>query len=111
MLMNGVRIFRFDMSCQVFWRHRSELRAAEEIGPGPLKMAPANAAQFSRRFFIREGDLEISPGQPTILGQQEPAGEPHEIPENKQNSQRQRARYCGPGAIQEVDAEIEHAGA
>ena len=83
MLMNGVRIFRVDIARQFFRRHRPELRAAEETGAGPLEMAPANLAQFSRGFFVREGDLEIAPGKPPILRQEEPAGEAHEIPKNK----------------------------
>jgi hypothetical protein len=75
-----------------------------------LEMAPANSAQFSRRFFVREGDLEIAPGEPAILRQQEPAGEPHDIPEDKQNPQRKRARDGRARAIQKINAEIEHAG-
>src|SRR5438874_8578882 len=85
MFMNGLRIFRFDISPQFFRRHRPELRAAEKIGAGPLEMAPANSAQFSRRFFVREGGFEIAPGEPAILRQEKPAGKAHEIPENKQN--------------------------
>ena len=111
MFMNGVRIFRFDISPQFFRRHRPELRAAEETGAGPLEMAPANSAQFSRRFFVREGGLEIAPGEPAILRQEKPAGKAHEIPENKQNAQGKRAGDCRPGAIEKVNAEIEHAGA
>jgi hypothetical protein len=74
-------------------------------------MAPANSAQFLSRFFVREGDLEIAPGEPAILRQQEPPGEAHEIPEGEQNAQRKSARDCRSDAIQKINAEIEHAGA
>src|SRR4051794_38694530 len=75
MLVNSIRIFLFDITRQFFRRHRAELGAAEEIGARPLEMTPADLAQFSRRFFVREGDLEIAPGEPAILRQEEPASE------------------------------------
>src|SRR3954454_2573533 len=111
MLMNGVRIFRIDISRQFFRGHRSELCAAEEIGPGPLEMAPANSAQFLPRLFVREGNLEIAPGQAAILGKEEPAGEAYEIPDDKQKPERKSARDGRSRAIQKVNAEFEHAGA
>ena len=109
MLMNGVRIFRFDITRQVFRRHRPELRAAEEIRPGPLKMAPANSPQFPGRLFTHEGDFEVSASQAAIPGKEEPGAEAREISEGEEEPQRKPARDCRARAVQKVDAEIEHA--
>ena len=74
-------------------------------------MAADDAAQFSRGLFFPQSDLEVSAGEPAVLGEEQPGAQPHDFSQAKQETHRKSARDCRPRAIQKVDAEIEHAGA
>src|SRR5450432_2855427 len=108
--MHRIQIFCFDISRQFFRRHRTHLDAADQIGAEALEMAASDPSQFPGRFFLREGNLEIAPREAAIFREQQPGAQAHEISDGEQNAHRKCARDRRARAIQEVNAEIEHAG-
>ena len=91
-------------------RHRVELHAAEEIGAEILKMAPNDPVFFCRGFFFAEGNLDVTAGQPAIVGQAQPGEKTERLSEEKIEPQRQRGDQSQGRAVEEVNAKIDHAG-
>ena len=109
--MHRFEILDLDMTEQLFRRHRSHLDAAKKVRRAALKVPARNLPKLAFRFFATERDLEIAHRQPPIFPKKQPRQEAAAVAESKQETKWKRARDCGPGAIQKVDAEIEHAGA
>src|SRR5947209_5221138 len=109
--VNGVEVFRFQVLLDFFRRHRAYLDAAKQIGGGALKMALPDPTKFFLRFFFGERDVEIAQRKAAIFGENPPRPSSHELAQAEKKGQWQRARYCRPGTIEEIDAEIEHSGA
>jgi hypothetical protein len=90
-------------------RHAGHLDSAKQIRPEVLEMTADEPSRFARRFLVGKGDLDIAPREPAIVRQERPDQEPGDAPDVKEHAQREQANYSGDDAVQDVDAELNHA--
>ena len=109
--MQSVEIFGFDIVRKFFERHRNHLEAGKQIRAEALKIPAGDPTQFTRRRFVGEGNLQVAPRQTAIFGKHRPGAKAEEISDCEQSAHGKRARDGGAGAIQKINAEVEHAGA
>jgi hypothetical protein len=83
-------VFDLDALEDFLRRHLREFCAAKQIGAEPPEMSAHELAQFARRLFIREGDLEVARCQPSILPREGPRANTEEFPESEEKRQRRR---------------------
>jgi hypothetical protein len=102
--------FHGNERCHPRQRHRVQLYPAQKVAAEALKM-PSNDPPFlGRGFFLAKRDLHILPGEPSIIGQQAPGKKTEHVSDRENEPQRQRSHQTDRGAIEKVNAKIDHAG-
>jgi hypothetical protein len=107
--MDRLEIFRLEMVRDFFRWHPAHLPAGNQVGAEALEMAANNPSQFARRFFAGKGNLKITPRKLAIVREEEPGAKAQELAETEKKPQRKRAQEGRAGAVEKINAEIEHA--
>ena len=107
---HGFQVFDGRELIDFFERHSADADAAKQVCAESLELFANERANFIGRLLVPEGNRQVMPRKTPVLPRDQPRAEAGKFADAKQQPKRQRADDRRGRAIQNVNAEIEHAG-